>query len=112
MVGLAFAVAASANFPALLMSIMWKRFTTAGAVSSMYTGLFLAVVLILLSPTVWEDVFQGEPVKARAAAVATFARLDGYSKDTAKALATLQAQAAALAAALAVPGPQRQGQGQ
>ena len=40
MVGLAFAVAASANFPALLMSIKWKRFTTAGAVSSMYTGLF------------------------------------------------------------------------
>ncbi|HEX9081775.1 MAG TPA: sodium/solute symporter, partial [Holophagaceae bacterium] len=43
MVGLAFAVASSANFPALLMSITWKRFTTAGAVASIYTGLTLAV---------------------------------------------------------------------
>ena len=58
MVGLAFAVAASANFPALLMSIMWKKFTTPGAVASMLTGLILSVVLIILSPTVWVDVFQ------------------------------------------------------
>jgi cation/acetate symporter len=57
MVGLAFAVAASANFPALLMSIMWKRFTTQGAVASMAVGLFSAVLLIVLSPTVWKDVF-------------------------------------------------------
>jgi cation/acetate symporter len=57
MVGLAFAVAASANFPALVMSIMWKKFTTEGAVLSMLTGLVLAVVLIILSPTVWTDVF-------------------------------------------------------
>jgi len=58
MVGLAFAVAASANFPALLMSITWKRFTTPGAVASMVTGLVVSVVLIVLSPTVWEDVLQ------------------------------------------------------
>jgi cation/acetate symporter len=103
MVGLAFAVASSANFPALAMSIMWKRFTTAGAVWSMYTGLTLAVVLIALSPTVYEDVFQANPVKARAAAAAKFARFDGYSKDTAKALATLQPKAVALTADLAVP---------
>jgi len=57
MVGLAFAVAASANFPALLMSILWKRFTTAGAVASIYTGLTVAVVMIVLSPTVWVDIF-------------------------------------------------------
>lgn len=57
MVGLAFAVAASANFPALVMSIMWKRFTTLGAVTSIATGLVLAVGLIVLSPTVWTDVF-------------------------------------------------------
>jgi cation/acetate symporter len=56
MVGLAFAVAASANFPALLMSITWKRFTTAGAVASILTGLVLAVTLITISPTVWVDV--------------------------------------------------------
>lgn len=57
MVGLAFAVAASANFPALLMSVLWKKFTTSGAVASIVTGLVLSVVLIVLSPTVWTDVF-------------------------------------------------------
>ncbi len=57
MVGLAFSVAASANFPALLMSISWKKFTTQGAVASMAVGLIAAVTLIALSPTVWEDVF-------------------------------------------------------
>jgi cation/acetate symporter len=49
-------VACSANFPALLMSIVWKRFTTAGAVSSILTGAFLSVLLIVISPTVWVDV--------------------------------------------------------
>ncbi|RKH64485.1 sodium:solute symporter family transporter [Corallococcus llansteffanensis] len=52
MVGLAFAVAASANFPALLLSMLWKGFTTRGAVASMLTGAFSAVLLIFLSPTV------------------------------------------------------------
>jgi cation/acetate symporter len=56
LVGLTFAIAASANFPALLMSIMWKRFTTAGAVTSIYTGLIVATVLLILSPTVWVDI--------------------------------------------------------
>ncbi len=55
MVGLAFSIAASANFPALLLSMTWKRFTTAGAVASMLTGTLSSVVLILLSPTVWVD---------------------------------------------------------
>ena len=56
LVGLTFAIAASANFPALVMSIMWKKFTTAGAVSSIYTGLAVATVLLILSPTVWVDI--------------------------------------------------------
>jgi cation/acetate symporter len=64
MVGLAFAVAASANFPALLMSVFWKKFTTNGAVASILTGLILSVVLIVLSPTVWVDVFQAGIDKA------------------------------------------------
>ncbi len=55
MVGLAFAVAASANFPALLLSIVWRRFNTAGAVAAIATGATLSVVLIVLSPTVWVD---------------------------------------------------------
>jgi len=53
MVGLAFAVAASANFPPLLMSIVWRRFNTAGAVSSIVAGALASVTLIVLSPTVW-----------------------------------------------------------
>jgi cation/acetate symporter len=56
LVGLTFAIAASANFPALAMSIMWKKFTTKGAVGSIYTGLTVATVLLILSPTVWVDI--------------------------------------------------------
>ncbi len=56
MVGLAFAIAASANFPALLLSIVWSRFSTVGATASIAVGAILAVGLIILSPTVWVDV--------------------------------------------------------
>jgi cation/acetate symporter len=52
MVGLAFAIAASANFPALVLSIFWQRFTTAGAQASMLVGTASALLLIYLSPTV------------------------------------------------------------
>ncbi|UJX40575.1 sodium/solute symporter [Desulfovibrio sp. JY] len=60
MVGLAFAIAASANFPALLLSIFWKGTSTSGAVASIVTGTVTSVVLIVLSPTVWVSVF-GNP---------------------------------------------------
>ena len=56
MVGLAFAIAASANFPALLMSIIWKKFTTQGAVWSILVGALTSITMILLSKTVWVDV--------------------------------------------------------
>jgi cation/acetate symporter len=56
MVGLAFAIAASANFPALLMAIFWRRFTTWGAVASIVVGAVTALVLIYISPTIQEDV--------------------------------------------------------
>ena len=56
MVGLAFAIACSANFPPLLMSICWRRFNTPGAVSAIATGAGLSVVLIVLSPTIWVDI--------------------------------------------------------
>src|SRR5512146_1772434 len=64
LVGLTFAIAASANFPALLMSIMWKKFTTMGAVASIYTGLVVATVLLILSPTVWVDIVHKSEVDA------------------------------------------------
>ncbi|MFF8566072.1 cation acetate symporter [Streptomyces albidoflavus] len=52
LVGLAFAVAASANLPVLLYTLFWRSFTTRGAVWSVYGGLIPAVVLVLLSPVV------------------------------------------------------------
>ena len=53
MVGLAFAVAASANFPALLMALIWRRFNTAGAVTGVLFGVISAIVLVVVSPGVW-----------------------------------------------------------
>ncbi|MDQ0793494.1 cation acetate symporter [Streptomyces sp. B1I3] len=52
LVGLAFAVAASANLPVLLYSLFWRNFTTRGAVWAVYGGLIPAVLLVLLSPVV------------------------------------------------------------
>jgi cation/acetate symporter len=57
MVGLAFAVAASANFPVLLLSILWRGLTTRGALLGGFVGLVLAVVLTVGSPGIWEAVF-------------------------------------------------------
>jgi cation/acetate symporter len=57
MVSLAFAVAASANFPVLIMSLLWKDCTTRGAVIGGFLGLVSSVGLTLLSPSVWEDTF-------------------------------------------------------
>jgi cation/acetate symporter len=58
MVGLTFAVAASANFPPLLLSIVWRRFNTRGAVCAIIAGAFMSVGLIVLSPTVWVDILK------------------------------------------------------
>ena len=52
LVALAFAVAASANLPTILYSLCWKRFSTRGALWSMYGGLGSAVLLIVFSPVV------------------------------------------------------------
>ncbi|QRQ85560.1 cation acetate symporter [Cupriavidus oxalaticus] len=57
MVSLAFAVAASANFPVLFMSVLWKGCTTRGATVGGFIGLLSAVVLTILSQAVWVDVF-------------------------------------------------------
>ncbi|EJW10142.1 Acetate permease ActP (cation/acetate symporter) [Rhodovulum sp. PH10] len=54
MVGLAFAVAASCNFPVLLMSIMWKGTTTRGVLIGGFLGLASSVGMVVLSPAVWE----------------------------------------------------------
>jgi cation/acetate symporter len=55
MVGLTFSIAASANFPALVMSVFWRRFTTWGAVCSIMFGTFATLLLIYLGPTIQID---------------------------------------------------------
>jgi cation/acetate symporter len=57
MVGLAFAIAASCNFPVLVMSIFWKGLTTRGALIGGFLGLISAVMGVILSPAVWEATF-------------------------------------------------------
>ena len=54
MVSLAFAIAASANFPVLFMAVLWKDCTTKGAVIGGFLGLISSVALTVVSPSVWE----------------------------------------------------------
>ena len=58
MVGLAFAIAASANFPILFLSMYWSKLTTRGALLGGSLGLLTAAVLVVLGPTVWVDVLK------------------------------------------------------
>jgi cation/acetate symporter len=64
MVGLAFAVAASANFPALLLALTWPRFNTMGAVTGVLFGVVSAIGLVVVSPGVWPgpDSETGSPI--------------------------------------------------
>jgi cation/acetate symporter len=64
MVGLAFAVAASANFPALLLALTWRRFNTTGAVTGVLLGVTSAIFLVIVSPKVWPgaDGDTGSPI--------------------------------------------------
>ncbi len=59
-VGLAFAIAASANFPILFLSMYWKRLTTRGAVIGGSLGLATAVLLVVLGPIVWVQILGNE----------------------------------------------------
>lgn len=56
-VGLAFAIAASANFPVLFLSMFWSKLTTRGAVFGGSLGLATAILLVILGPIVWVDIF-------------------------------------------------------
>ncbi len=56
MVGLAFAIAASANFPIIVLSMFWSKLTTNGALIGGFMGLISATVLVVLGPAVWEGV--------------------------------------------------------
>lgn len=56
MVGLAFSIAASCNFPIILLSMYWKGLTTRGAVIGGWSGLIVAVTLMILGPTIWVSI--------------------------------------------------------
>jgi cation/acetate symporter len=56
LVGLTFAVAASANFPILIMSIYYGKMTTKGALLGGWLGLVSSTLFVILGPTVWKDV--------------------------------------------------------
>ncbi len=64
MVSLAFAIAASANFPVLFMAVLWKNCTTRGAVVGGFLGLASSVILTILSPSIWEAVMGNPPGSA------------------------------------------------
>jgi cation/acetate symporter len=76
LVALAFAVAASGNLPAILYSLFWKRFNTAGAVAAIYGGLISSVVLVIFSPVV-----SGKVVPGVGGAPATSGSLFGLGTD-------------------------------
>lgn len=56
MVGLAFSIAASCNFPIILLSMYWSKLTTRGAMIGGWAGLLTAVILMILGPTIWVQV--------------------------------------------------------
>ena len=60
MVGLAFGIAASANFPILFLSIYWSKLTTRGAFIGGFMGLITAVALVILGPNVWVEILKNE----------------------------------------------------
>ena len=60
MVGLAFSIAASCNFPIIILSMYWSRLTTRGAMIGGWLGLLTAVLLMILGPTIWVQILGHE----------------------------------------------------
>ena len=60
MVGLAFAIAASTNFPILLLSIYWKKITTRGVLTGGSAGLITCILLVILGPIVWVEILNNK----------------------------------------------------
>ena len=78
MVSLAFAVAASATFPVLFMSVLWRNCTTRGAALGGFVGLITAVVLTVLSKSVWVDVFHNKDAIFPYTSPALFSMIAGF----------------------------------
>ena len=67
LVSFAFCIAASANLPVIIYTIYWKRFNTTGAVAAILVGLISSLILVAISPNVWNPVegkaiFVGDPL--------------------------------------------------
>lgn len=60
LMGLTFGIAASANFPVLILSMYWKDLTTRGAIFGGFVGIISAITFVVLSPTVWVGVLGHE----------------------------------------------------
>ncbi len=78
MVSLAFAIAASANFPVLFMSVLWKGCTTRGATVGGFLGLITAVGLTVVSKSVWVDVFHNKAAIFPYTSPALFSMIVGF----------------------------------
>ncbi|WP_436774441.1 solute symporter family protein [Yinghuangia sp. YIM S09857] len=70
LVALAFAIAASANLPAIVFALFWRRFTKAGAIAGVFGGLVSAVAVVALSPIVWGGASDTKPAVTLTAAQA------------------------------------------
>ena len=79
MVSLAFAVAASATFPVLFMSVLWKDCTTRGATIGGFLGLITAVGLTIISKSVWVDVLHHEQAIFPYTSPALFSMIAGFA---------------------------------
>jgi cation/acetate symporter len=78
MVSLAFALAASANFPVLFMSVLWSKCTTRGATVGGFLGLITALGLTLVSKSVWVDVFHNKAAIFPYTSPALFSMIVGF----------------------------------
>jgi cation/acetate symporter len=84
MVGLTFSIAASANFPALVLSVFWRKFTTWGAVASILFGTIATLVLIYCGPTIQFDLLGPKAAPAGSApdvVAAAQAAMAAYKAD-------------------------------
>ena len=83
LVAVAFAIAASANLPAILFSLFWKRFNTRGATWGIYGGLIAAVAVVLMSPICWGGAQESLPAAKLTAATAKDCGVAATSKEIA-----------------------------
>jgi cation/acetate symporter len=95
LVAVAFAIAASANLPAILFSLFWKRFNTRGATLGIYAGLIAAVGVVLLSPICWGGVSKARPAATLTPAQAKECGVPANSKAVSNATALFSCTTAA-----------------